>query len=315
MMEFAREMRETGSLAALYARLSQANMGPGWNKPEPSLWPAPRKTFVPAHWSYAVARAALDAAGPLISTDQAERRNLILANPVPGNSYATSRTLVAAYQMVMAGERARVHRHTPSALRLVIDAEPDTFTVVERQRIRMSPGDVLLTPNWMWHGHINDSVSSAYWVDFLDAPLVQLIEPMFLEHSQESMDGPIDEASPMRFRHAETLARLDRCEGQMVELESTQLKTIAVFVHRLDQGRAVPAMRSTASSIYAVIDGQGQSIIDGEVFSWTRGDVFVAPAWREHWHEATERSHLLRVTDEPVLRQLGLFRSSSASDT
>src|SRR5262249_36107700 len=81
----------------------------------PSLWPAPRKTLVPAHWTYEQARGALDAAGRLINTALAERRNLILVNPAEGNTYGTTRTLVAAYQMIMPGEWARASPHAQCA--------------------------------------------------------------------------------------------------------------------------------------------------------------------------------------------------------
>ena len=156
------QLSDAHNLDQLYDVLTNVGMGPGWNKPEPSLWPAPRKTFVPAHWSYKIARAALDAAAPLISTDQAERRNLILNNPFEGNTYATSRMLVAAYQMVKAGEVARSHRHTPNALRLVVDTAPKVYTIVQGKKIPMKPGDVLLTPNWLWHGHSNEGDAAAY---------------------------------------------------------------------------------------------------------------------------------------------------------
>src|SRR5579871_405338 len=174
-----------GTLEELYGKLGKVGMGAGWNKPTPSLWAAPRKTLVPAHWSYERARGALDAAGRLINTELAERRNLILVNPAEGNTYATVRTLVAAYQMIMPGEWARAHRHTPNALRLILDAEPGTYTEVDGTNISMEPGDVLLTPNWSTHGHGNRSKASAYWLDFLDAPLVQLLEPMFFEPTEE----------------------------------------------------------------------------------------------------------------------------------
>ena len=119
------DLAQSGTLEELYGKLDKVGMGPGWNKPTPSLWPAPRKTLRPAHWKYELARGALDAAGRLINTALAERRNLILVNPAEGNTYGTVRTLVAAYQMIMPGEWARVHRHTPNALRLILDAEPD----------------------------------------------------------------------------------------------------------------------------------------------------------------------------------------------
>src|SRR4051794_24074881 len=106
------QLQNSTSLDALYGLLDGIGMGPGWNKPTPSLWAEPRKTFRPVHWRYDRAKAALNAAGRLISTDLAERRNLILYNPAEGNGYATVRTLITAYQMIMPGEFAREHRHT-----------------------------------------------------------------------------------------------------------------------------------------------------------------------------------------------------------
>jgi len=308
------------NLDQLYGVLADVGMGPGWNKPEPSLWPSPRKTLVPAHWSYRIGKAALDAAAPLIGTDLAERRNLILANPAPGNSYATSRTLVAAYQMVKAGEVARSHRHTPNALRLVVDTAPRAYTIVQGKKIPMRPGDVLLTPNWLWHGHDNESDAAAYWIDFLDAPLVQLLEPMFLEYFPGGIEktGEIDESSPMIFPIKTTMARLDAVTpaadgSRAIELGSPALDTIALHVLRLDRQKPTTALQTTASNIYAVIEGEGESDIDGETFAWERGDVLVAPAWRPHSHRAsTTTAHLLRVTDEPALKHLGWLRSRAA---
>ena len=128
-----------GSMERLYELLQETGMGPGWNKPEPSLYPLPKKNFVPAHWKYALAKPALDAAGLYVDTEQAERRNLILFNPAAGDRYATARTMIAAYQMVMADETARSHRHSPNAMRLVVDARPGAYTVVEGNKIPMVP--------------------------------------------------------------------------------------------------------------------------------------------------------------------------------
>src|SRR3990167_4743988 len=105
------------SLEALYQGLAPLSIGAGWAKPTPSLWPEPHKNFEPAMWRWADGRAALTAAGRLVNTELAERRNLILFNPVEGNTYATVRTLIAAYQSVLPGETTRSHRHTPNALR------------------------------------------------------------------------------------------------------------------------------------------------------------------------------------------------------
>jgi gentisate 1,2-dioxygenase len=184
-------------LEALYGLLDGIQVKNGWAKAVPVIVREPRPVFVPHRWRYADTHAALHAAGRLVGTEWAERRNLITANPIPGNDYATVPTLVGAYQMVKAGEKAISHRHTPNAMRIVVDSAPGTYTVVDGVKIPMEPGDVLLTPNWCYHGHTNESAEDAYWIDFLDAPLTSAIGPMFFQHHpQRLQDGErVDEAS------------------------------------------------------------------------------------------------------------------------
>jgi gentisate 1,2-dioxygenase len=322
------DLARSGTLEELYGKLDRVGMGPGWNKPTPSLWPAPRKTLVPAHWKYELARGALDAAGRLINTALAERRNLILFNPAEGNTYGTVRTLVAAYQMIMPGEWARVHRHTPNALRLILDAEPGTYTEVDGTNISMAPGDVLLTPNWSTHGHGNHGKACAYWLDFLDAPLVQLLEPMFFEvtedekkHAKNSAGtphpapAPATRDSPFVFTLKDTLRRLGEAKPEprgpfatQIELGSPALATTALYMMQLRDGVRTTPYRTTANNIYAVVQGAGVSTVDGARFEWRRGDVVAAPAWRPHWHEASGDAILFRVTDEPVMQRFGWWR-------
>lgn len=75
----------------------------GWHKKRRSLWPVPAAEFKPMHWRYREARTAVDRAGEWISTELAERRTLLMCNPVGDNDYASVRTLVAAYQMISPG--------------------------------------------------------------------------------------------------------------------------------------------------------------------------------------------------------------------
>ena len=316
------DLAQSGSLEELYGKLEKVRMGAGWNKPTPSLWASPRKTFVPAHWAYEQARGALDAAGRLINTELAERRNLILVNPAEGNTYGTVRTLVAAYQMIMPGEWARAHRHTPNALRLILDAEPGTYTEVDGTNIAMEPGDVLLTPNWSTHGHGNNSKACAYWLDFLDAPLVQLLEPMFFEPCEEEGHEAFEQEhaapttdSPFVFTLKETLRRFDERKpdprgpfGTQIALGAPALDTTALFMMRLAPGVRTATHRTTANNIFAVVRGTGTTTVDGERFAWRRGDVIAAPAWRPHFHEASDHAILFRVTDEPVMQRLGFYR-------
>jgi gentisate 1,2-dioxygenase len=315
------ELAQSGTLEELYGKLDQIGIAPGWNKKTPSLWPAPRKNFVPAHWKYEQARGALDAAGRLINTELAERRNLILFNPSSGENYGTVRTLVAAYQMIMPGEWARSHRHTPNALRLILDSEPGTYTEVDGVKIAMEPGDVLLTPNWSSHGHGNNSRACAYWLDFLDVPLVQLLEPMFFEPAEEeesndaSDDAPPTKDSPFVFPLSDTLKRLDATAADPsgafathVQLGNPAMDTIGLVMMRLAPRVRTSPYRATTNNIYAVVKGTGATTIDGERFEWSRGDVIAAPAWRPHFHEAAEDALMFRVSDEPVMQRLGFYR-------
>ena len=157
-------------------------MTAGWYKKRPSLWPEPRTAYTPMLWSYQVGKTALDRAALWMDTEMAERRNLLLFNRVEDNDYDTVRSLVAAYQMVKPGEYARAHRHSPNALRIVLEAAEGCYTIVDGVKLPMSPGDLLLTPGNAWHSHFNHGMQNSYWIDILDVPLVHRLEPMFVEH-------------------------------------------------------------------------------------------------------------------------------------
>ncbi len=309
------QLRNAGSLEELYGHLATVDMGPGWNKKTPSLYPTPKQKFPPAIWHYAQAKPALDAAGRLINTDLAERRNLILTNTKAGSDYATVTTLVSAYQMIMPGEHARSHRHSPNALRLVVDAEPGTYTVVDGVRLEMMPGDVLLTPNWCWHGHGNDSKANGYWIDFLDVPLVHLLEPMFFEPNPDEYAKGVAPAVPsaMHFPWAETQAKLAAAASgptgaAEVQLGDPAMNTIALHMVKLAPGQDTKPYRTTANLIFSPVEGEGETIVEGKSFPWQRGDVFAVPSWQAHYHKSAKGGVLFRVTDEPVMSKLGFLR-------
>jgi gentisate 1,2-dioxygenase len=304
-------------LPHLHNLLDLVQMKNGWDKPTPSLYPQPKEEFVPAHWKYVDARAALHAAGRLVGTEWAERRNLIMANPIPGNDYPTVKTIVGAYQMVKGGETARSHRHTPNAMRVILEADEKTYTIVEGVKVPMLPGDILLTPNWCYHGHSNESNTEAYWVDFLDAPLVQHLGPMFFEVHPDVLEKTekIDEASPFRFAYADykptLLAKPELSKGlRMMELGPPTLTTFDRKVIHLENGSVYSPQKSTANMIYTVIEGSGVSDINGQKFQWNKGDMIAAPMWTIQHHTASSDAVLLKVSDEPLMAMLGWFKVS-----
>ncbi|WP_218196319.1 MULTISPECIES: cupin domain-containing protein [unclassified Pseudomonas] len=172
-------LRQMDSLQELCAAMEKHNMTPGWiEREQPMMWAEPKSAFIPSHWSYATAKAAMQAAGRLIGTDKAERRNFVMRNPIPDNDTATLRTLICAYQSILPGEKARSHRHAPHALRVILESH-GSYSVVDGEKHPMETGDIVLTPGWCWHGHGHEGNEQAYWFDGLDIPLTNLLEPMF----------------------------------------------------------------------------------------------------------------------------------------
>ena len=304
------------TLDELYAAIEALHMEGGWHRKTPSLWPEPRANFLPTQWRYADVKPILEAAGHLVDHELAERRNLTLTNPLPGNWYATVRTLVAAYQSIKPGEHALSHRHTPNALRIILEGH-GTYTVVNGTRVEMRPGDVLLTPSWNWHSHEAIGPDECFWVDVLDVPLVHLLEPMFFERHPDRFE-PVQqqaEVSPLAWRWEDSIRRLDAATplasgvaAQEVELGSPALKTMAVHVQRLPAGFTSTLHQTSANAVYTVIEGSGSTRIGERSFEWARGDILAVPCWQPFQHQVREHTHLVRVSDEPVMRAFDFLR-------
>jgi len=78
-------------------------------------------------------------AGDLITAKEAERRVLVLENPGLAGQYRITHSLFAGLQLIMPGEVAPAHRHSPSALRFIVEGE-GAYTAVEGERTTMRPG-------------------------------------------------------------------------------------------------------------------------------------------------------------------------------
>ncbi len=298
-----------------YRNLGELSLMPGWARRQQTLWPEPRPKFKAMIWYYRKARAALEAAGQFISTEQAERRNLVMLNPMEGNNYATSRNIVAAYQMIMPGERARTHRHSASALRLILDVEPGTYTVVDGARIDMANDCVVLTPGWCWHGHASDAKTPGYWIDFLDVPLIHHLESVFIERSELGYEAPthVDSHSPFLFSPQEVLGGTTSYAD--VPIGAGHMPTIGLHFVRLPQGMQQCMPKSTANNLYVVISGRAHVEVEGGVAGdLVKGDLVAVPCWHAHSLRADDEVVLLRVTDEPVLKALGYLRTSESAN-
>src|SRR6185437_8949880 len=96
-------------------------------------------------WKWETLAAKLMEAREIFTPDRGgERRAIYFQNPgltnrQPWGWGSTTQTLYAAVQLLLPGETAPSHRHTQSALRLILEGEGG-YTAVNGERTRMCPG-------------------------------------------------------------------------------------------------------------------------------------------------------------------------------
>jgi gentisate 1,2-dioxygenase len=330
-------------LDALYARIEAAELRPLWTITEELLTPTPRPAAVPWLWPASTMRPLAREAIRLVPVERGgERRVLALRNPGLGGRPYAAGTLWGALQCLGPYEVAPAHRHTPGAVRFVLEGE-SVWTTVDGDACDMRPGDLVLTPSMRWHDHTNGGDSETFWFDGLDLPMIQALDGVFFEswpgpgesqprpvghnvsearQGRRYTDGPVTGPLSPRpselliYRWSETAAELDRLgresDAPLVTVEYTDpetgssvLPTLACALHRV-RGHS-DAVRRAGNAIHVVFRGHGASVIDGQRFAWGPGDMFVVPSWSAVEHIATE-ADLFVLSDEPVLRALGIAR-------
>ncbi len=126
-------------------------------------------------------------AGEIITIERGgDRRVLALANPGLKGLPFTSTTLWGALQYLGPGESAPAHRHTPSAIRFVLSGS-GVYTTVNGDACDMEAGDLILTPNWNWHDHNNQSDKPMLWFDGLALPLLTTLESIFFKTTLDQL--------------------------------------------------------------------------------------------------------------------------------
>jgi gentisate 1,2-dioxygenase len=149
----------------------------------------PGTPAVPTIWRYRDMRPQLLRAIDLITAKEAERRVFMLENPgLPGTGYITT-SLYCGLQVIKPGEIAPAHRHSPNALRFIIEGE-GAYTTVEGERVVMRPGDFVLTPGWTWHDHGHLGQEPVIWLDALDNPFGQFFGAIFRENYPDDAQAP-----------------------------------------------------------------------------------------------------------------------------
>lgn len=309
------------SLERLFADARTKNADPLWIEMEAMVPPNPAPSARAAIWRYAEMRPLLERAGDLVGTADAERRVFMLTNPALRPPYTTD-TLYAGLQLIRPGEVARAHRHVAFALRFIVEGH-QAYTAVGGEKVVMERGDLVLTPSWEYHDHGNESPDPMIWLDGLDLPLLHAIRVNFAEayHEERYPSEAARGASRLRYPWAEMQPRLDAEPGAFAECEYPHREnggaiasTLGAAALRVDAGATTAPLRETASAIYHVIEGRGESRIGDTTLAWERGDTFCIPSWTRttHTNAGDARAYLFRFDDRPLLRALSWYRRDDA---
>jgi gentisate 1,2-dioxygenase len=279
-----------------YAKVGAKDLSALWTT---TLVPPLPKNHIRARphlWDFDnVLRPLLLEAGGLITAHEANRRVLTLENPGLGGSHRILESLYAGLQMILPGECAPAHRHSPSALRFVIEGDGKAWTAVSGEKSYMKRGDFVITPSMTWHDHGHDGDGPFFWMDGLDIPMVGTFGPMFFEHypqdrtPQHRPPGdslaryganmrPVNESwtkpeSPIfsypyeRSREAlEHLAKnqeWDPYDGIKLNYVNpttggSAMPTISAFLQLLPKGFKPETYRSTENTVFSPVEGTGR---------------------------------------------------------
>lgn len=152
--------------------LEEENLRPLWEVEED--FGEVYDNLTPDLWKWGDIKRAIDAIEDDIDIEDLpegfQRRVAVPINSGMGN--AISNTIYVGIQTVSPGETAPSHRHGANALRFTIDGHEDMKTVVAGEEFPMYNNDLITTPQWEWHDHVNDSDQTAAWLDVLDLPLI-----------------------------------------------------------------------------------------------------------------------------------------------
>lgn len=313
------------------------------------------RTRVPLHaseapylWKWEPLLDGLLKASETIGIEQAERRAIRLVSPhLPIKT--TSHTLQVTFSIVNPGEVAKAHRHNMAAIRFVVQGK-GAYTVVSGEKFFMEEGDLILTPNWTWHDHHNESEDPIIWLDGLDGPLIQSLNILFFEDA-ETPEQPITRQTgeslsrlgfartPKRdethlrgvpFRYSwkdiyQALKAMKEADGD--PFDGTLLRyinpttggstypTMSCEVQLFKAREATKAHRHTSTAIYHVFRGRGRTKVGEGYLEWKKGDTFVVPLWQWHCHEnlSNEEAVLFSINDRPVMESLQLYREEAGN--
>ena len=327
------------------AALRALNLAPLWPSLRSLIPPGqPQPATRPTCWSYEALRPLLMRAGELTPIEKAERRVLVLTNPGHGlDALKASAAIYLGMQLLLPGEWAPSHRHTPNAVRMIVEGT-GAYTTVDGQKCPMARGDLILTPTGLWHEHGHDGDQPVVWLDVLDLPLVHYLEASYHVNGPRQtvrpgqgerghlhgglLPTPLvagDAARPypmLRYPWAQTRAALLALAAYEPSRSAVQLtyvnpatgqhaeNILGFYALMLRPGQTLRRPVRSPAAVYHVIEGGVEAQIGTSRFTLAEADTCCAPGYTEVTlaNRSAEAPAFVFIADEtPLHTKLGVY--------
>lgn len=318
------------------------------------LWPSLRSVLPPGKpqprtratcWSYQALRPLLLKAGELTPIEKAERRVLVLANPGHGlEKMQASAAMYLGMQLLLPGEWAPAHRHTPNAVRMVVEGS-GAWTTVDGEKCPMQRGDLILTPTGLWHEHGHDGDVPVVWLDVLDLPLVYYMEASYhIDGLRQDVNPgrgdrayarggmvptPVFERSrtayPMlRYPWSDARAALESLAADQPDLQAVQVSYVnpetggdaqnilGFHALMLRAGQTLTLPVRSPACVFHVIEGGATVQVEDQRFALAPADTCCAPGYSavSLANASADTPTFLFIADEtPLHKKLGVFET------
>lgn len=147
--------------------LNRYNLAPLWEIAEDKLGKT-RENLEASIWKWENLRRSVDLIADDVPPDVSPRVT-VPVNPAYGG--ALSHTISVGVETAPPGDTTAAHRHSGHFLRYAIDGHPDMKTTVGGEEFQMLDDDLITIPQWVWHGHANESNEEVTWLVIDDSPL------------------------------------------------------------------------------------------------------------------------------------------------
>ncbi|AEF05085.1 cupin [Alteromonas naphthalenivorans] len=245
-------------------------------------------------------------------------------------------------QLILPGETAPNHRHTPNAVRIIVEGK-GAYTTVNGEPCKMERGDLILTPSGMWHEHHHEGTEPIVWLDILDLPLIYNLEGSWaiesdLQRVHKTRDKSYSDYSAagivpnIGFKRTENKTPMLRypwakTKSCLLEMASDSSESI-IQVSYIDpengkslfpsigfgalmikNGQSTTLPDRTTPCIFHVLEGSGSMTVNNKTVNFTDKDTLSAPGYSKiEFKNSTEEPIFMLIADEsPLHTHLNIF--------